>query len=87
MCLMAICMSPLDKRLLILLPIFLLGCLLFVVELYELFVYFQTTIWGCEKVQKFHTEIQRIIENKILGEIKIHSEIMTSVHETQEKGN
>ena len=40
MCLMAICLSPLDKRLLILLPIFLLGCLLFVVELYELFVYF-----------------------------------------------
>ena len=41
MCLLAVCMSSLDKRLLVLLPIFLLGCLLFVVELDELFVYFQ----------------------------------------------
>ena len=50
-------------------------------------IYFKTTIWGCEKVQKFYTEIQRIIANKILGEIKIHSQIMTSLHETQQKGN
>jgi len=41
MCLLAICMSSLDKCPFRFLPIFLLGCLFFVVvELHELFVHF-----------------------------------------------
>ena len=40
MCLLAICMSSLEKRLLGLFPTFWLGCLFFWFELYELLVYF-----------------------------------------------
>ena len=69
MCLLAVCMSSLDKRLLVLLPIFLLGCLLFVVELDELFVYFQNEALASYIICKYFLPVQKFSFHFVYGSL------------------